>query len=232
MTDISAASGVSAASGKSASSLVSFSKNFDSFLMLLTQQLKNQDPLKPMDATQFTTQLVQFTGVEQAIRQNQNLEQMIAQQRDSQIGAAVSYLGKTVELNGDQTVLSGLSSDVAYDLSAGVSKLVLTISDANGTAIRTVDVTDKTQGAHLYTWNGKNDNGVQMPNGTYSLKFNALDASGNPAKDTSGAPVTVKTTTSGKVTNVSVVDGALVLTVGTQKIPLTEVLSVRESSTI
>ncbi len=230
MTDIAASSSVSAASGKSASSLVSFSKNFDSFLMLLTQQLKNQDPLKPMDATQFTTQLVQFTGVEQAIRQNQNLEQMIAQQRDAQIGAAVSYLGKTVDLNGNQVALTGTSTGIAYDLSAGVHKLVLNISDANGTIVRTVDVSDKTQGPHSYTWDGKNNNGVQLPNGTYGVSFSALDATGNPAKDTSGAPVTVKTTTSGVVSNVSVVDGALILTVSGQKIPLTEVLSVRETT--
>src|SRR5262245_54521755 len=97
MVDVSALSGAATAPSQSAGSLVNFSKDFDSFLMLLTQQLKNQDPLKPMDATEFTTQLVQFTSVEQQIRQNQNMESMITLQHSTLVSSMVSYLGNTVD---------------------------------------------------------------------------------------------------------------------------------------
>src|SRR6185503_2408522 len=82
-------------SSSSSAAMAGFAQNFDSFLTLLTAQLKNQDPLAPMDSTQFTTQLVQFTGVEQAIHQNKSLETLIALQKDAGVGAAVGYLGKT-----------------------------------------------------------------------------------------------------------------------------------------
>ena len=100
---VSSPTGASAASSKS---LAGFAQNFDSFLTLLTAQLKNQDPLSPLDATQFTTQLVQFTGVEQAIHQNQSLETLISLQKDTGVGSAVGYLGKTVSANGDSITLT------------------------------------------------------------------------------------------------------------------------------
>ena len=73
----------SSSSNSGANALASFSSNFQSFLTLLTTQLQNQDPLNPMDSTQFTSQLVQFTGVEQGILQNQNLQQLIGLQTNS-----------------------------------------------------------------------------------------------------------------------------------------------------
>ncbi|MFM7344999.1 MAG: flagellar hook assembly protein FlgD [Tagaea sp.] len=80
----------SAAQGSAAAASATFGKNFDTFLKLLTTQLQNQDPLSPMDTTQFTQQLVQFSSVEQSIRQNQNLETLISFQKNAQSANAVS----------------------------------------------------------------------------------------------------------------------------------------------
>ncbi|HZZ11369.1 MAG TPA: flagellar hook capping FlgD N-terminal domain-containing protein, partial [Paraburkholderia sp.] len=70
--------------------------NFDTFLTLLTTQLQNQDPLSPMDSTQFTQQLVAFSGVEQQINTNNNLQSLIALNQSQQAASAVSYIGHSV----------------------------------------------------------------------------------------------------------------------------------------
>lgn len=312
MADISATSSTTAAEyGKSAQSLTDFSKNFDSFLTLLTQQLKNQDPLKPMDATQFTTQLVQFTGVEQSIRQNQNLENLLAMQQEVQFSQAANFIGKMIDVDGNsvtltsepntvaynvasqaQTVLltikdttnnvvrqvsvdakagahtytwdskadsgqivpdgvynvsvagvdssgnpvavtttantvrAGYSADVAYTLSAGAPKVTLTVTNASGKTVRTVEV-PKTMGPHSVTWDGRDDAGKALPNGTYSVSVAATNADGSQARDIYGNFVKVTTSSSGVVSGVNVSNGKIVLSVGSKSIPLSEVTSIR-----
>ncbi len=314
MVDIAATSSSTAADyGKSAQSLTDFSKNFDSFLTLLTQQLKNQDPLKPMDATQFTTQLVQFTGVEQSIRQNQNLENLLALQQEAQFGQAANFIGKMIDLDGGSvaltseastigysvasqaqaviltikdsqnnvvrqvsvdakagahsytwdgkadsgqtvpdgtynvsaagvdssgnpvtvtttanTVKAGYAADVAYTLSAGAPKVTLTITNASGKAVRTVEV-PKTMGPHSVTWDGRDDAGKALPNGTYGVSVTATNTDGSPARDIYGSFVKVTTSSSGLVSGVTVSNGKIVLSVGSKSIPLSEVTSIRNS---
>src|ERR1051326_9398368 len=82
--------------GSAADAQKTLSSNFDTFLTLLTTQLKNQDPLQPMDSNQFTQQLVQFSQVEQQINSNKNLESLISLTKSQTTTAAVSYLGKTL----------------------------------------------------------------------------------------------------------------------------------------
>lgn len=235
VSSISANAGINNATAKkSESSLSSIADTFDSFLMLLTQQLKNQDPLKPMDATQFTTQLVQFTQVEQQIRQNQNLEAMIVLEHSTLVSSIVGYLGKTIDTKGESVYLSGDSADISYTLPDGTAKVQIAISDESGNVVRTINLDEATatsKGTHVYTWDGKTDAGVALSDGTYNLSFKALDGSGNPAKSASGAPITIATTSSGKVTNVEIIDGQILLTVGSAKIPLAEVSSIRETTT-
>src|SRR6188474_1935973 len=85
--------------------------NFDSFLTLLTTQLKNQNPLEPLDTNQFTQQLVQFAGVEQQINMNQQLTSLVAMQKATQATSAMSFLGSTATVDGDTTKLaSGAAS--------------------------------------------------------------------------------------------------------------------------
>jgi len=236
ISSLSASQGITNATGqKSASSMSSIGDTFDSFLILLTQQMKNQDPLKPMDATQFTTQLVQFTQVEQQIRQNQNLEAMIVLQHSTLVSSMTSYLGKTVDTKGETVFLSeGGAPDISYTLPVGTAKVELTITDSSGAVVRKVTLdkaTETSKGAHVYTWDGKNNSGITMTEGTYNVAFKALDGSGQPAKSADGKPIDISTTASGKVTHVTIVDGQIILTVGGAKIPLAEVSSVRETPT-
>ncbi|MGQ0662572.1 MAG: flagellar hook assembly protein FlgD [Pseudomonadota bacterium] len=199
--------------------LSGFGSNFDSFLTLLTAQLRNQDPLAPLNATEFTTQLVQFTGVEQAIRQNQNLESMIALQRGAQMASAVSYLGKTIEARGDRLALIGGRADIGYRLETPAATATIHITDSAGRVVRTAPA-QTAAGAHVFTWDGRGNDGVLQSDGAYTVRV--------VANDTAGRPVPLNTNITGTVTNVGMSDGNIVLTVGTARIPLADVLSVRE----
>jgi flagellar basal-body rod modification protein FlgD len=199
--------------------LTNFANNFQDFLTLLTEQIKNQDPLSPMDSTQFTSQLVQFTGVEQGIQQNQNLSQLISLQSDVQMGTAVSYLGKGVDIDGQSMQLSGGTASMEYSVptTPPVSKVTLTITDQSGNKVRTAaGIT--TAGTQAFNWDGKNDTGTLLPDGTYNVSVQGVDAQGNP--------VTISTAATGTVTDVGVTNGKVILTVGNQLIPLSSVTAV------
>ncbi|MCC3862223.1 flagellar hook assembly protein FlgD [Pseudemcibacter aquimaris] len=118
------------AAGNSAATLA---KDFDNFLSLLTTQLQYQDPLSPMDSNQFTQQLVAFTGVEQAIATNQNLEAIVNQNNANKASNAVNYLGREVIV---ETNKAGVAEDGTvnweYTLDASASTNKITIRDENG----------------------------------------------------------------------------------------------------
>lgn len=208
----------STASGTNA--LTQFSSNFQDFLTLLTTQLQNQDPLNPMDSTQFTSQLVQFTGVEQGILQNQNLQQLIALQSNTQLANDVGYLGTQVNDSGNKVVLSGSTGTINYDVTnAATAKVVVTITDSNGNVINTLTNSSPASGQQSIQWNGTNAAGTVVADGTYNVKIQGFDAQGNP--------VTVTTGTSGTVTNVSMVNGQVMLTLQSgQQIPVSDVTQV------
>ena len=211
----------SSSSNASSNALAQFSSNFQDFLSLLTAQLKNQDPMSPMDSTQFTSQLVQFTGVEQGILQNQNLQQLITLQGNTQMSNAVQYLGKTINDAGNQLQLSGSTGTVNYNVSdPSTAKVMITITDSSGTVIRTAAVDSPTIGADTFQWDGRNNTGSVVTDGTYNVKVQGFNSQNNP--------VTVTTGSSGVVTNVNLVNGQVVLTTqGGQQIPVSDVSSVQ-----
>src|SRR4029079_4924375 len=89
-----------------ATSKATLAGNFDTFLRILTTQLKNQNPLDPLDTNQFTQQLVQFAGVEQQINMNQQLTTLVALQKAPQTTSAMSFLGSTATVDGTTTKLT------------------------------------------------------------------------------------------------------------------------------
>src|SRR3954470_17819141 len=96
VTSVTAASTSATSTSAAASAQKQLAGNFDTFLTLLTTQLKNQDPLSPMDSNQFTQQLVQFSQVEQQINANKNLESLVSMSKAQGATSAVGYLGKTL----------------------------------------------------------------------------------------------------------------------------------------
>lgn len=210
----------SSSSNSGANALAQFSSNFQDFLTLLTTQLQNQDPLNPMDSTQFTSQLVQFTGVEQGIVQNQNLQQLIALQSNTQLANDVGYLGTQVNDSGNKVVLSGSTGTINYDVTdPTTAKVVITITDSNGNVVNSMTNSSPSVGAQKVQWDGTNASGTVVADGTYNVSVQGFNAQGNPVSVTTGS--------SGTVTNVSMVNGQVVLTLQSgQQIPVSDVTQV------
>lgn len=199
---------------KSASSLA---QNFENFLTLLTTQLQNQDPLSPMDSTQFTTQLVQFASVEQQIGQNARLDEIVKIQGGSQAVSAVNFLDNVVEAFGSTGILKDGSAGYIYTLPTTAQKTVITIRNAAGDLVRTLDG-ETEAGKHSLTWDGKNDQGVQLEDGKYSITVTATGEN-----QTTITPITGII---GRVTGVTVEDGQLVLDLGGVTAKVADILSV------
>ncbi len=213
-----AVSGVSASGSSSLTSTrTTMADNFDTFLQILTTQLKNQNPLDPLDTNAFTQQLVQFSGVEQQLKTNEFLEAMVLSTQTANSAQAVSYVGKVVTASGSKTeMVDGaavwhFAVDEAADITA-------TVRDANGNVVysKTGSVN---QGESVFTWDGKGTDGKQRPDGSYSVTIEA--------RNKEGKLVPVATEMTGEVTGVDFSGSEPVLIVGNARVNLSAVLSVR-----
>jgi flagellar basal-body rod modification protein FlgD len=214
-----AVSNVSAtAQTAAATSRASIANNFDTFLLLLTTQLKNQNPLDPLDTNQFTQQLVQFAGVEQQIRSNENLEALVNLNKSSQLTTAMNYVGATITADG---ATSALKSGVAtwYVTAPRAASATINISDSTGNVVFTHETTLEA-GTSGFTWDGKMSNGQTAPEGQYTIKINA--------KDANAQAVTVSTQFSGVVDAVDLSGSEPLLMVGTALITLDKVKAVQK----
>lgn len=212
--------GLLGASQQTIESAVGLATNFSDFLTLLTTQLQNQDPLKPLDATQFTTQLVQFASVEQAIGQNARLDEILRTEGANQAVGAVAFLDSIVEAFGDTTILSGDNVKFAYVLPSDAKTLNITIKNADGDVVRTL-TGEFTAGKHEIVWDGKNDQGVLQPDGKYTIAVAASDANDES--------LNVITSIFGTVSGITVKDGALVLDLGGHTVKIGDVVSVKNA---
>ena len=191
----------------------------DDFLKLLTTQLQHQDPLDPMDTNEFTSQLVEFTNVEQAMLTNKKLENLIALQTDMQLNDAVGYIDKKVGADGIILMLQDGESTITYDLGANAAKANILIIDEQGNTVRTIEA-DTEVGHHEVVWDGLDDDGEPLEDGLYGFLVTAIDADKKPVPLVQG--------TIGKVTGVKLVEGVVTLEVGELEIALTDVLTISQ----
>ena len=220
MTVSSVSSSNSAAAAGLATDSSTIAGNFDTFLSLLTTQLKNQNPLDPLDTNQFTSQLVQFSSVEQQLKTNSYLQAMMDATQNSSNNAAVSYIGKTVTATGTTSDLKNGSATWSFNLPQAAT-VTATIKDANGNQVYT-ETGSMAAGNGQFTWDGTGTDGSTEPDGTYTITLNA--------KNSSGAYVAASTQTTGVVTGVDLSGSTPSLIVGTSNIRLSDVTSVRTSS--
>lgn len=181
----------SAATTAASKSRATLSSNFDTFLTLLTSQLKNQDPMSPIDSNQFTQQLVQYSQVEQQIQTNDMLTSLTEQQKATSAGAALSYLGRTATLSSDLTRLENGAANWTYKLGAAASQTTLSVLDSSGRQVFSAPGSSAA-GDSKFTWDGKMTNGQTAPAGVYRLVVTAKDAEGKAI--TSGVRVDEKIT--------------------------------------
>jgi flagellar basal-body rod modification protein FlgD len=209
-----------AASAQIGSGLDTLANNFQSFLSLLTTQLKNQDPMSPMDTNQFTQQIVQMTSVQQQLLANNLLTTLVSQG----LSSSVNYIGKTVEAaNPDQTLNNGQAT-WTYGLPSKAASGQAVITNSSGTVVWSGTLPDLTQGQHNLSWNGKDFGGNQLQDGgTYTLSIRAQDSAGND--------LTPQIVSIGTVTGVTQNQGTPYLNIGSTSVPMSSVISVLGAST-
>lgn len=211
----------SAADGtKSGAAAESLQDDLNRFLNLLVTQLKNQDPLDPMDSNEFTSQLVQFASVEQQIYQNSNLEKLVNVQETNQISSMVNFIDKTVEVEGQRIPLENGQAEFSYTMPAGARSASVLIRNSAGITVFEQDAT-LDQGRHTFNWDGRNKSGQQVEDGEYLAVVTGLSNQNELLK--------ISQTAYGRVTGIGIEDGKASLFLGNIEVPQTNVLSVKES---
>ncbi|MFL9841533.1 flagellar hook assembly protein FlgD [Sphingomonas sp. ST-64] len=146
------------------------------FLRLLTTQMQNQDPLDPMDTSEYTAQLVQFSQVEQSIQQNATLKSILSALSSDGLLSAAPAVGKIGNFASSD---AGLTADAparwSYVAERPTGRVIATILDASGKPVHTIDRTDATG---EISWDGTLADGNTAPPGIYTLSITATDAAG------------------------------------------------------
>lgn len=185
----------STAASQTATSSQQLAANMNTFLELLTAQLQHQDPLNPMDTSQFTNQLVLFAQVQQQIDINQNLETMMGSQNSAALASSANYLGTGVTAVSSSVPLQNSSANFYYTTPANAASVSIVLTDSAGNIVDTM-TGDATSGTHAATWNGAQVSGGTAADGTYGVTVTATG--------TNGATSQLDTAISGTVTAVAV----------------------------
>jgi flagellar basal-body rod modification protein FlgD len=216
---VDAVSSTTAASDSGALGRARLAENFDTFLALLTTQLKNQDPLSPLDSNQFTAQLVQMTGVEQQLLTNDLLKKLVSNTA-SGVATAVSLIGKEVRAVSSEAALAGGKAEWTYTLDRAAADTRLEILDSKGRIVRAIAPTDNKAGEHTLVWDGKGEGGQTLPAGIYTLRVTATDSQGTPV----GSAIFAD----GLVTGVEQANGQTLITVNGAKVLWDRVTTIRQ----
>jgi len=194
--------------------------NFQTFLTLLTTQLQNQNPLDPLDTNQFTQQLVQFAGVEQQLRSNEQLKSLIEIEKSAQATQALIYVGNTVAVDGSTTQFDGSAT---WNLVApkGTTATVTVTSSTGQTAYTGKFTLDQANASFM--WDGKGNDGTQWPAGTYKLT-----ATG---KDSAGKDVAISTEVQGVVDSVDLTSTPALLSIGGKNYTTDQIKRIMRAST-
>jgi len=195
-----AAASAGTSTAASGNALVSLTNNFNDFLSLLTTQLQNQDPSSPMDTNQFTSELVEFAGVEQQINTNSDLTQLVSLTQAGQILQSSSIVGKQVAVTSTQMPLQQGQAEVQFN-SVIPAATTIAVTNAAGATVANPTIA-ATAGANSWTWNGQDANGNQLPDGSYTVAVTQQ----NGSSSATAVPFTVVGTATGVDKTGSAVD--------------------------
>ncbi|MBI5098479.1 MAG: hypothetical protein HZB30_04485 [Nitrospirae bacterium] len=149
----------------------------EDFMKILLKQLNYQDPLNPMDSTQFTSQLTQFSSLEQLTNINSTLDNVLAFQHSMQNASITNLIGRTIKVSGDTTYLKN-TADINYELPKDAASVKISIYDGTGKLVLTKETGPQSKGDNKFIWDGKDASGNQMQEGSYTFDVKAKDASG------------------------------------------------------
>lgn len=194
--------------------------NTQTFLSLLTTQLKNQDPLSPMDSTQFTAQITQMTGVEQQLIANELLTMLVGM-NDGGLAGTVDLIGKTVTVASSDAPLESGKAKWSYDLDRNAANVKYEVLNSAGSVVYTTTKPAVKSGDNLaFEWDGKTTQGTQLADGgLYTLKITATGAGGEA--------IGTSTHTTGIATSVEAKNGQNMVTIGKIQVPVGDIISVK-----
>lgn len=212
---------------KISNSRTSLATNEQTFLKLLTTQLKNQDPLSPTDTTQMTQQITQMTGVEQQLVTNDLLAALVGMNTGTGLSEGVSMIGKQVTASTDSSTLKSGQATFSWTQAGASTSLTVEVKNAAGKVVRTLKPDDQKSGAHTLTWDGKDDSGAQLPDGgVYTVAVTAKGADNKDIKVTD-----IKGRSDGVVTAVDNSSGQAKVIVDGQAIPIDSVIGIAGAAT-
>ncbi len=202
------------ATSATGSAQTSLTHNYNDFLKLLMTQLKNQDPTSPMDTNQFTSQLVQYSSVEQQIATNTSLTQLIQLTQGGEVLQASSLVGKPVTVTSDRIALQGGHGAVQFDTASAEPVSIGVYSDA-GVKLRDAAVSSQ-PGQNTWSWDGKDNQGNTVPDGAYRTIVSG---------QVGGAAQNLPFTVSGTATGVQKSGNTLQVGLGALKVDMSAVQS-------
>ena len=209
-------------SGSSGSSTTTgIADNFQTFLTLLTTQLQNQNPLDPLDTNQFTAQLVQFAGVEQQLKSNDQLKSLVALEKSAQGTQALIYVGNNVAVDGSIAKFDGSKATWNF-IAPKESNATITITNSAGQTVYSGKY-NLSEGNASFVWDGKGNDGTQWPAGTYKMSATAKDSSGND--------VAISTEVQGVVNSVDLTADPPLLSIGGQNYTTSQIKRIVRAST-
>jgi flagellar basal-body rod modification protein FlgD len=145
----------------------------DRFLKMLVTQIKNQDPLNPMDQAAMTGQLAQLNMASGIEKLNASITALVGSYGESQTMQAAGMIGKNVLVEGKTLDLTSAGGIAGFDLAGAADKLKITIKDGNGLVMRQLELNDVEAGTGNFFWDGKTDGGVAAVSGKYSFELEA-----------------------------------------------------------
>lgn len=211
-------SGASQKAASTAQSGIKLAEDFSQFLTLLTTQLQNQDPLNPMDSTEFTNQLVQFSQVEQSINTNQKLDNLVQMQLASMNSMSLGYVGMDITYPSAEISYEGegAKSKITYSLAEEAATAKINIRDKDNKLVYSADVARGT-GTQTFEWDGRLSAGGYAEAGTYSFTIDATNDGKTAIKSS--------TAVTGRVRGVESQDGIPFLLVGDRAVPVGNVIN-------
>ena len=157
----------------------------EDFLKLMLAQLQNQDPMNPMEGTEFASQLAEFTSLEQLINLNDamdtsiNADYFLSQSINNTLAATL--IGKEVKLDGNAFKNDGDENvTLGYNLSNKANSITVKIYNEAGVLVKTIENAPKNSGDNKLIWDFTDNEGNSVPEGNYTFKVEATDAESNP----------------------------------------------------
>jgi flagellar basal-body rod modification protein FlgD len=209
----------SSSTTSTAASSAKLTQDYNSFLKLLTTQMQNQDPLSPMESTEFTNQLVQFSQVEQQISQNTKLDKLVSLQNNNQTQASLGFIGLDVEATGSAFTYDGSTqAKMSYTLPETPTSTTIQIKNEKGVVVRSMEGVRSTSRQEL-TWDGKKSDGSAAPEGSYTFSVVAPKADSKV--------MTAKTSVFGRVSGIEAGNGDTTLMMGNTPVKMENVITAK-----